>query len=100
MYLVSLHGHGPSACPGESGAPTECTALTNDPLSSINRSAGRPIRVMIRIDTTTYGESLISTPSWEIRLPSGPMQNGMTYMVRPRMHPSKISALRLIVDEI
>ena len=50
-----------------------------------------PIRVMIRIDTTTYGESVISTPSWEISPPSGPMQNGTTYMVRPRMQPSKIS---------
>ena len=48
-----------------------------------------PIRVMIRILATTYGESLISTPSCEIRDPSGPMQNGMTYMVRPRMQPSK-----------
>ena len=47
---------------------------------------------MIRIETATYGESVISTPSWEMLLPSGPMQNGMTYMVRPRMHPSKISA--------
>ena len=34
---------------------------------------------------------MISTPSWEIALPSGPMQNGTTYMVRPRMQPSKIS---------
>ncbi len=25
-------------------------------------------------------------------LPSGPMQNGTTYMVRPRMQPSKTSA--------
>jgi len=25
-------------------------------------------------------------------LPSGPMQNGITYMVRPRMQPSKTSA--------
>ena len=47
---------------------------------------------MIRIETATYGESVISTPSWEMLPPSGPMQNGMTYMVRPRMHPSKISA--------
>jgi hypothetical protein len=46
---------------------------------------------MIRIDTTTYGESVISTPTWEISPPSGPMQNGTTYMTRPRMHPSKIS---------
>ena len=47
---------------------------------------------MIRIETTTYGESVISTPSWEISPPSGPMQNGTTYMTRPRMQPSKIPA--------
>ena len=47
---------------------------------------------MIRIETTTYGESVISTPSREMPLPSGPMQNGTTYMTRPRMQPSKISA--------
>ena len=46
---------------------------------------------MIRIETATYGESVISTPSWEMLLPSGPMQNGMTYIVRPRMQPSKTS---------
>ena len=92
MYLTGLHGHGTSAWPGSKGAPTEWTALTNRPLSSINRSADLPIRVMIRIDATTYGESVISTPSWEILLPSGPMQNGTTYMTRPLMHPSKISA--------
>jgi hypothetical protein len=27
-----------------------------------------------------------------MRLPSGPMQNGITYMVRPAMQPSKTSA--------
>src|SRR6266540_6914460 len=92
MYLVWLQGHGTSPWPGSSGAPTEWTARTNDPVSSIERSAGVPILVMIRIDTATYGESVISTPSWEMLLPSGPMQNGITYMVRPRMQPSKISA--------
>ena len=54
-----------------------------------------PIRVMIRIETATYAESVISTPSWEISPPSGPMQNGTTYITRPRMHPSKISGERL-----
>ena len=91
MYLTGLHGHGTSACPGASGAPTECTARTNSPDDSIARSAAVPIRVMIRIEVATYGESVISTPSWEIAPPSGPMQNGTTYMTRPRMHPSKIS---------
>ncbi len=92
MYLTELQGHATSAWPGSSGAPTEWTARTNDPVSSIERSAGVPILVMIRIEVTTYGESLISTPSCEMLLPSGPMQNGITYIVRPRMHPSKIPA--------
>src|SRR5690349_21158250 len=91
MYLTELHGHGTSASPGASGAPTECTHRTNSPDDSIAASASVPIRVMIRIETATYGESVISTPSREMSLPSGPMQNGTTYMVRPRMHPSKIS---------
>ncbi len=43
---------------------------------------------MIRMFTTTYGESVISTPIWAIGEPRGPMLNGMTYMVRPAMHPS------------
>ena len=46
-----------------------------------------PTRVMIRIDRTTYSESVISTPSFGSSEPSGPMQNGMTNMVRPRMLP-------------
>ena len=43
---------------------------------------------MIRIEAATYGESVISTPSWDIGEPSGPMQNGTTYMVRPAMQPA------------
>ena len=35
---------------------------------------------------------MISTPNWERSLSSGPMQNGTTYMVRPRMQPLKRSA--------
>src|SRR4051795_1119913 len=42
---------------------------------------------MIFMDATTYSESVISTPSMGFSAVSGPMQNGMTYMVRPRMHP-------------
>ena len=44
---------------------------------------------MIFIEITTYGESVISTPRAEIGEPSGPMQNGTTYIVRPRMQPVK-----------
>ena len=53
MYLVVLHGYGTSAWPARSGAPTECTARTNEPRSEMSRSAGVPILVMIRIDTAT-----------------------------------------------
>ena len=31
---------------------------------------------------------MISTPSWAIGEPSGPMLNGTTYIVRPAMQPS------------
>ena len=87
MYLVSLHGHGTSVSPGSSGAPIECSALTKNPSSPSLASAALPIRVMVRIDTTTYSESVISTPSLGSSAPSGPMQNGTTYMVRPRIQP-------------
>ena len=42
---------------------------------------------MIRIEHTTYAESVISTPNIGDSASSGPMQNGMTYIVRPRMQP-------------
>ena len=42
---------------------------------------------MIRIEATTYAESVISTPNIGFSASSGPMQNGMTYIVRPRMQP-------------
>jgi len=46
------------------------------------------MRVMIRMLATTYGLSVISTPTLESGEPSGPMTYGMTYMVRPRIAPS------------
>ncbi|COX14013.1 Uncharacterised protein [Mycobacterium tuberculosis] len=87
MYLVSLQGQATSFWPGSSGAPTECSALTKKPSSPIFSSAALPIRVMVRMETTTYSESVISTPSLGSSAPSGPIQNGTTYMVRPRMQP-------------
>ena len=92
MYLVSLHGHGTSAWPGCSGAPTECTARTKNPSRPSSSRTRVPMRVMTRMEAATYGESVISTPSWEIGEPSGPMQNGTTYMVRPAMLPANSSA--------
>ena len=47
------------------------------------------MRVMIFMFTATYAESEICTPSWAMSEPSGPMLNGMTYIVRPAMQPSK-----------
>src|SRR3954454_23670973 len=66
MYLLSgLHGHGTSASPGASGAPTECTHGTHwsSPRTS---SAFWPILVMIRMLTATYALSVNCTPMWAI----------------------------------
>ena len=92
MYLVWLHGQGTSAWPGCSGAPTECTARTKNPLVPSASRTAAPIRVITRIEAATYGESVISTPSWDMGEPSGPMQNGTTYMVRPAMVPANSPA--------
>ena len=54
--------------PGSSGAPTECRHGTKSASSSsIRRSTPTPIRAMTRIETTTYGESVISTPNIGLR---------------------------------
>src|SRR5262249_45116266 len=45
------------------------------------------MRVMIRMEATTYALSVISTPNIGFLALSGPMQNGITYIVRPRMLP-------------
>ena len=42
---------------------------------------------MIRIDAATYAESVNCTPRCAIGEPSGPIENGTTYIVRPRMQP-------------
>ena len=55
--------------------------------SPIPLSTDAPIRVMIRMQATTYGLSVISTPNIGSSASSGPMQNGMTYIVRPRIDP-------------
>ena len=46
------------------------------------------MRAMMRMFTTTYGESVSCTPICDMGDPIGPMLNGSTYMVRPRMQPS------------
>ncbi len=47
------------------------------------------MRVMIRIDTATYAESVSCTPMWALSDPRGPIEKGTTYIVRPRIAPSK-----------
>ena len=49
------------------------------------------MRVMIRMETTTYGESVSCTPTWDLSEPSGPIENGTTYIVRPFIEPAKSS---------
>src|SRR5688572_29767074 len=45
------------------------------------------MRAMMRMFTTTYGESVSCTPICDMGEPMGPMLNGSTYMVRPAMQP-------------
>ena len=61
-------------------------------------STEAPIRVMIFMDATTYSESVISTPSIGGVASSGPMQNGMTNIVRPRMHPRYSSVIVVFIS--
>src|SRR5271169_2777915 len=98
MYFSSLHGHETSVAPGERGAPTECMQGTSRFKSlSISANTGEPMRAMIRMFTTTYAESVSWTPICDIGDPTGPMLNGSTYIVRPRMQPlnRRFSFLRI-----
>ena len=52
-----------------------------------------PMRDMMRIDATTYAESVISTPNIGCSESRWPITNGMTYIVRPRMHPRYSSVI-------
>ena len=93
MYLVSLQGQDTSCWPSSSGAPTECMAGTNGRSVPIASRMWLPMRAMTRIETTTYSESVSSTPNIGFSASTGPMQNGMTYIVRPRMHPRYSSVM-------
>src|SRR4051795_4854483 len=93
MYLVWLQGQGTSACPGSSGAPRECMAGTNGRSEPIASRMREPMRAITRIETTTYSESVSSTPNIGFSASTGPMQNGMTYIVRPRIEPRYSSVM-------
>src|ERR1700730_5754346 len=99
MYLFSaLHGHGTSSTPLSSGMPTECRHGTNSPEPSAS-SAPWPMRVMIRMLTATYVESVSCTPTWLLSDPSGPIENGTTYIVRPRIAPANSSPSSSLISE-
>ena len=55
------------------------------------------MRVMMRMLTATYVESVSCTPTWLLSEPSGPIEKGTTYIVRPCMQPlnSSFSASRI-----
>ena len=63
--------------------------LTNSPSVPNTSKALSPIRVIIFILVTTYSESVICTPICANGEPMGPILNGITYIVRPFMQPSK-----------
>ena len=44
---------------------------------------------MSRIETATYAESVSWTPMWLLSEPTGPIENGTTYIVRPCIEPRK-----------
>ena len=48
-------------------------------------------RVMTRMLTATYGESVSSIPFLDNGPPIGPILNGTKYMVRPFIHPGNLS---------
>ena len=45
------------------------------------------MRAITVIETVTYAESVISTPNIGCSASRWPITNGMTYIVRPFMHP-------------
>ncbi len=90
MNLSSIflaQGHATSFWPFLSGAPTEWMQGMNEPSLPRCFITASPVRVMMFMFTTTYGESVISMPYWVIGLPIGPIANGITYIVRPFMQP-------------
>ncbi|CAB4927585.1 unannotated protein [freshwater metagenome] len=77
----------------------ECTHGTNSPSVPRSSRAPLPMRVMMRICTTTYGESVTSTPILLLSEPSGPIENGTTYIVRPCIAPANSCCISARISE-
>ena len=60
-----------------------CTARRASRRGRSPRTPAVPIRAMIRMLTTTYGESVSWTPICDIGEPTAPMLKASTYIVRP-----------------
>ena len=58
-----------------------------------------PTRVITCMLATTYGESVISTPMFAIGEPTGPMEYGITNIVRPAIDPSNRPARIPFISE-
>ena len=56
------------------------------------------MRAMIRMLTTTYGESVSWTAMRDIGEPGTPMLNASTYIVRPAIAPLNISFSRVCIS--
>src|SRR4029453_11495450 len=63
---------------------TPCT------VRSMIRNAGNPILAIVRMLTTTYGESVSCTAIRDIGESTVPMLNASTYIVRPAIEPANI----------
>src|SRR5438045_888151 len=96
MYLFfgsGAQGQETSFCPGSKGAPTECAQGMKVPSVPSLSTTVLPMRVMMRMFTTTYGESEISIPTLQIGESSGPIAKGITYIVRPFIQPLNMAVI-------
>src|SRR3954471_17989572 len=92
MYLSfgsGEQGHATSCWPSLKGIPTEWRQRVNSPSPSASRALV-PMRVIRRMLTAAYAESVSCTPNCDIGEPIGPIQKGTTYIVLPLMHPSNL----------
>ena len=77
MYFVSLHGQAHVLLAGLQRRADRVQARDEVGVgSSIRSRTSAPIRVMMRIEATTYAESVISTPNIGCSASSGPIRTG------------------------
>jgi hypothetical protein len=89
IFGSGLQGQATSFCPGSSGIPTECRHLG---VFAVTESFDRLVAhtchdLHIDDDVGRIRELHAELRDGE---PIGPMQNGITYIVRPRIEPSNL----------